>query len=44
MKTGPLWLRQLYVDRILVEASQQELTSESEPQVLVEPGLNSVLT
>jgi preprotein translocase subunit SecB len=39
MKTGPLRLRHLYIDRILVEASQEEMRHDDEPQVLVEPGV-----
>ncbi len=39
MKTGTLRLRQLFVDRILVQASEQRSASGEEPQVLIEPGL-----
>ncbi len=38
MKTGPLRLRQLYVDRLLIEATDKDLSSESEPEVQIDPG------
>lgn len=38
MKTGPLRLRQLFIDRILIEAGDENAPMELEPEVRIEPG------